>query len=70
MTEREMLEISKKEGAMLAATEALGKTIVDLKDELNSKRFEIEEFERELKLKGSLIEDLERELARAKGGKN
>ena len=46
MDEKEMLdrliEISKKEGAMLAAFEALGRTIVELNDKLRSKDFDIE----------------------------
>ena len=45
MDEKEMLdrliEISKKDGAMLAAVEALGRTIVELKDEIQSKEFDI-----------------------------
>lgn len=52
MTEREMLdrmtEISKREGAMLAAIEALGRTIVELREKLQSKDFDIALLEEEL----------------------
>lgn len=52
MTEREMMErmveISKREGAMLAAIEALGRTIVELRDKLQSKDFDIDELKRKL----------------------
>lgn len=52
MTEREtinsLLEISKREGAMLAAIEALGRTIVELKSEIRSKEYQIAELENQL----------------------
>ncbi len=60
MTERDtidsLLAITKKDSSYLAAFEALGKTIEELKSENRSKDF--------------LIEQLERELAKAKGGAN
>jgi hypothetical protein len=60
MKEREMIErmveIHKKEEAMLATFEALGKTIVELREKLQSKEFDI-----------ALLKE---ELAKAKEGAN
>jgi hypothetical protein len=60
MTEREMMEClietSKKEGAVLAAFEALGRTIVELRENLQSRERDIQE--------------LKEELAKVKGGRN
>ena len=58
MTEKEtidfLIKTSQKESSYLAAFEALGKVIEDLKSEIRSKDFEIAE--------------LKREMAKAKGG--
>ena len=60
MTDREtinsLMEITKRDSSYLSAFEALGKTIEDLKRELRSKDF--------------LISELEKELAKVKGGRN
>lgn len=52
MTEREMLdrllEVSKRETAMVAAIEALGRTIVELREKLQSKDFDIAMLKEEL----------------------
>lgn len=52
MTDRDtiqsLLEISKKESSYLAAYEALGKVIEDLKCEIRSKNYIIAELERQL----------------------
>ena len=60
MSEREtidtLLEMTKKDGSILAVFEALGRTIVELKREVRSKDFRIAE--------------LEKELAKVKGGRN
>lgn len=52
MTDRDtiqsLLEISKKESSYLAAYEALGKVIEDLKCEIHSKNYRIAELERQL----------------------
>ena len=51
-----VLEMCKRDSSYLAAFEALGRIIEEQKNEIRTKDF--------------LIEDLERELARARGGKN
>lgn len=60
MSERDtintLLEINKKDSSYLAAFEALGKTIEDLKRDIRTKDFRISE--------------LEKELAKVKGGSN
>jgi hypothetical protein len=55
-TIQSLLEMNKKDSSYLAAFEALGRTIEELKREISSKDF--------------LIADLEKELAKAKGGRN
>ena len=52
-----LLEINKKDSSYLAAFEALGKTIEDLKRDIRSKEFRISELEKELaKVKGGCNE--------------
>lgn len=67
MTEREtinsLLEISKKEGGLLAAFEACGRIIEELKSENTSKRYRIEELEKK-------VAELEEKWAKVKGGSN
>lgn len=55
-TIQSLLEMNKKDSSYLAAFEALGRTIEELKGELRSKDF--------------LISELEKELAKVKGGRN
>ena len=67
MTEREtinsLLEITKKEGGLLAAFEACGRIIEELKSENTSKRYRIEELEKK-------VAELEEKWAKVKGGRN
>ena len=55
-TIQSLLEMNKKDSSFLAAFEALGKTIEELKRDIRSKDF--------------LISELEKELAKVKGGRN
>ena len=67
MTEREtidsLLEITKKEGGLLAAFEACGRVIEGLKSENLSKRYRIEDLEKK-------VAELEEKLAKVEGGRN
>lgn len=55
-TIQSLLEMNKKDSSYLAAFEALGRTIEELKRDIRSKDF--------------LISELEKELAKVKGGRN
>ena len=67
MTEREtinsLLEITKKEGGLLAAFEACGRIIEELKSENASLRYKNEDLEKK-------VAELEEKWAKVKGGRN
>ena len=67
MTEREtintLLEITKKDSSYLAAFEALGRTIEELKREVRSREFDISQLKEELDI-------AKKALAKVKGGCN
>ena len=67
MTEREtinsLLEITKKEGGLLAAFEACGRVIEELKSENASLRYRNEDLEK-------TVAELKARLAEVKGGRN
>ena len=58
-----LLEITKRDSSYLAAFEALGRTIEELKREVRSKEFDIAHLKEELDI-------AKKELAKVKGGRN
>ena len=62
----DILRTSKKEGAMLAAFEACGRVIEELKMQLFNKELRIEELENQLaEIRSNFVDELEKRLAEA-----